>query len=271
MMNALTIDVESWVYRDFGYDGHRFDAEVKYCCLENQISHMLSLLEHYGAVATWFFLGEVQEHAPKVLEEVARTGQEIAFHTYAHKPLRNTQVLLKELEKSKRFISDFKPRGFRAPWAYITRDAFPVLARHGFRYSSSTYGPFNMRKVVDGVLEVPASSLPIFPFRRKCSMIFPRDLKVALKMGEIPYGSGSFLGLLGRKAGWFIKRANKMGAPSIILIHPWQVAESPVSSVRFRAIPYYRNVNDAFKSLLERFSFTSIFELMKDMGIEIHS
>ena len=191
MMNALTIDVESWVYRDFGYDGHLIDADIKYGCLETQVSQILSILERYGVAATWFFLAEIQEHAPKVLEEVARAGHEIAFHTYDHKLLRNVRILLEELEKSEPFLFKFKPRGFRAPWAYLTRDAFSVLAKYGIKYSSSTYGPFNMRMIIDGVLEIPASSLPLFPFKRKRSMHFPRNLKAALKMGEIPYGSGA--------------------------------------------------------------------------------
>ena len=175
-------------------------------------------------------------------------GNESAYHTHAHDVLVSKNTLLKSLQKSKKFIQRYKPIGFRAPRIYLKTDHLKVLKTHGFKYDSSTYGAFSEKKKIDGVLEFPVTSV-----------------------GNIPFGSGYFIGALGKNLDVMYKNLNKKNIPVISFIHNWQVLrpKNPTFPTPGYVIahphyvPYLFNCSATFEHLIRRFSFGQMKNLIK--------
>jgi hypothetical protein len=268
-MNVLSVDLESWLHKYF----IDFESSIKkekddgYIC--NATTDILEILEMYGVKTTFFVLGEIYEWHPWLIQKLRDSGHEICFHTYNHCRLHREEQLIKELEMGKDFIDEFGPKGFRAPEANIREEFFPILKDWGFEYDSSIYSQFEIFEPIDGFLEIPVSTYQII--KSKMKITYPRNLNMHLLMKEIPFGSGYFIGLLGKKIQWFIKKMNKNNIPANLFIHPWQVKEEPQRDIdvkmslhrRVLTFPYNINRKETFEFLLKNNDFVPILELIK--------
>lgn len=254
---VLTIDFESWVHRDrVGGaearraldDGYILDAGMA----------LLKVLQRHEARATFFVVAEIFDWYPQLIERIATAGHEIGYHTHAHVKA-GREALERELTLSRRFLDHFAPKGFRAPEMYLPAESLALVQQSGFRYDSSVYGAGTI-DVVDGMLELPVASRP---FRQPSRIEYPRPLSVRLMLREIPYGSGFFLGLLGKSIEYFLDSEQR--SPVVLVVHPWQLSRPPRQSRSLLRglprtlvmLPYYRICDGAFERLLGRYRFST--------------
>jgi len=276
MQNIFSIDLESWVhfrlsalkkdpYLISSSEKKKLDAGY----IPKATEYLLDLLEKNNQKATFFVIGEIYDWYPETVKSIAERGHEIACHTYSHAQIEDKETLHDELEKSKRFIEEMKPVGFRAPYVYFKRDLMKHLKEYGFKYSSSTYGDSKVSNHA-GIDEIPVSTVP---FKRGSlpENGSPRHLTFKLLSREIPFGSGLFMPILRSRTPKFIEKANKKGKPAVLFIHLWQACmPKEISNPSFRlkvlfanplCFPYTWNIQKPLELLLSRHSFTSFKEM----------
>lgn len=279
MHNVLSIDLETWIYyydHTLGKNLGSLDSDARKRIDNGYVIHatdwLLERLRRTGRTATFFVLGEIHDWYPGLIERVAEGGHEVGYHTHRHRVVNSAAVLEQELEASTRFLETFRPSGFRAPQIYLAREAVPLLASSGFRYSSSTYGDA-IPQTVDGIDEIPVSI-----YRWKSSdrraIQFPKHLSPGILAEGIPFGSGLILGLAGNRISKWIESSNRRGLPAVVFVHPWQLLRPPeISGVKFRwrgslasplSFPYHRTIDQAFERMLERCEFVSFRESYYD-------
>lgn len=276
MQNVLSIDLESWVHfftdatgvNNGGTSLRRKRSDNGY--LISVIDYILDILKRHDINATFFVLGEIFEWYPDLIFRIRNAGHEIGYHTHDHQRLINRAVLQDQLNKSKEFIDTFKPKGFRAPQIYLTRDSVALLKDSGFEYSSSTYGEYSRRAIIDGLDEIPVSSYRY----RGCSttpLSLPRHLNFKILLHEIPFGSGLFFSLLQGKISYMFKKIEAKGDPIIMFVHPWQILQTAeirhmsfklkLAYKNFLAYPYTMSIKDSFETIVSKHKFSSFEEL----------
>lgn len=251
MTNYLSIDFESWAYPNLP-EFKKLDSEKRKRLdagyVEMSAAKILPLLRKYKTKLTFFVLGQLYDWYPETIEKIAQEGHEIAYHTYTHDLVDSEKKLIDSLEKSKKFFKKFKPKGFRAPNVMFKKEYFKILKDYGFCYDSSFYGPYSLRKTIDGFDEIPVSTF-----------------------FHLPVGSGYFLATLRRNIGWFYNKINKKPDPVVAFIHNWQIVK-PVDAVfptrnyilgHPYYLPYTFQIYDTFEYLLKNFSFAPMINLIQ--------
>ena len=272
-LNSLTIDLESWVHRtSIETINSKIRKKLDGGFIIKSIHLILELFKKNDIRTTFFVVGEIFEWYPSLINEIWKEGHEIAFHTHTHRKLQSKEDLVKELMSSKDFLDEFKPKGFRAPDAFIRDDYLKILKGHKFSYDSSTYGEFRHDLVVNGINEVSVSTFPLYGMNE--SLTFPRNLSLRLLTREIPFGSGYFIGLLGPLTSWFIEKLNGKGISTNLFIHPWQILNPPYPWDKVlleflrdpRILPYFINRRSTFEKLISSHEFTTLYQLMENRG-----
>ncbi len=272
MNNILSFDIESWIHlRDgiFPPAIPRSSEEKKKVdggYLPRSIDHLLKLLSDSNNTATFFILGEVFKWYPESVRTILREGHEIAYHGHDHAMILNSKTLEDQLRLSQEFLEIFQPKGFRAAQLYLRPEETILLQQSGFRYSSSSYGPFSDNNIINGIMEIPVSTYPW----RKVSILppgLPRDLRASMVLKEIPYGSGIGIALLGSKTGYYINKLNSRSIPSVLMLHPWQLmVPSEISKISFRLkvllnsplyLPYTLQCEKCLSLLINQHNFSS--------------
>jgi peptidoglycan/xylan/chitin deacetylase (PgdA/CDA1 family) len=272
-MNVLSVDLESWVHKYF-LDCESSIKKTKddsYIC--NAALDTLKILETHDVKTTFFIVAEIFDWYPKLINKIREMGHEIGFHTSSHRMLLNKKYLLDELRKGKKFIDEFDIKGFRAPEAFIKKDYLTILKDWGFSYDSSVYAEFEIFEPVEGILELPISTYPLYNTSKPIE--FPRKLTPSLMIKEIPFGSGYFIGLLGSNIQWFIKRSNKKNIPASLVIHPWQIMEHPTVNGkikgsllnRIKMIPYNINRRETFNFLCQNFEIIPMIKFINNYDL----
>lgn len=274
MRNALTIDVEEY------FQVHAFEEIVPRSDWESYPSRVvastrrvLRLLGEHDVHATFFILGWVADRHPRLVQEIAEAGHEIAAHGYAHELIyRQTRAdfaadLDRTIDAITRPLNGIEPVGYRAPSFSITRQslwALDVLREKGMAYDSSIfplvahdrYGINTAQRfanqVADGLWEFPVSTVR---FGRK-------NWPVA--------GGGYFRVLPLWITRWAIRRINAEGEPAVLYLHPWEfdpdqprMRDAPLLS-RLR---HYTNIGKTearLRALLSEFSFGPMKEVFAD-------
>ena len=101
-------------------------------------AQILEVLEEYGVVATFFFVGENVSLYPEAAKLVAEAGHEIGNHTQTHPHLQKITdgALVEEISKAQRAIHEITgaaPTLFRPPEGKITKERSGLLQKMGFR------------------------------------------------------------------------------------------------------------------------------------------
>ncbi len=164
----FSIDLEEFCPAD---PARRFRATP----LPELAERYLALLRGRGQ-ATFFVVGETARKFPGVLRQIAGEGHELACHGDRHQTLDRLSPAefaadLRANRDAVETASGVAVQGFRAPIFSLTSAtafAHQVLARHGFRYSSSVLPAANplfgwpefgkAPRWVDGVLELPMTT-----------------------------------------------------------------------------------------------------------------
>jgi polysaccharide deacetylase family protein (PEP-CTERM system associated) len=227
MRNALSVDVEDWFQVGAFEKVIARDAwETLPRRVELNTDRVLALFDQAGVKATFFTLGWVAKRHPALVRRIADAGHEIASHGLDHRRVftMDEKGFRADLETAHKAIEDAagkSPTGYRAPSFSIdarTPWAHPVLAEHGYAYSSSVapvrhdhYGwrdspRFAWRPVAGAeLIELPVTTVDIAGRRFATGGGFFRVL---------PYGFSS----------WAVRRVNRNDErPAIFYFHPWEV------------------------------------------------
>jgi polysaccharide deacetylase family protein (PEP-CTERM system associated) len=265
MMNALSFDVEEHFHVQ-GFadviapnDWDRFPSRV----VENT-QRILRLLREFDVRATFFILGWVAERQPRLVQEIADDGHEIASHGYAHQLVyrQSPQEFSVDIARSLDVIGHACPtaqvRGYRAPSFSIVREsewAFDELSRVGFAYDSSVF-PISGHDRYG----IPNAS-------RSASLVRDRLLEVPLSTVRFagrnwPVAGGGYFRLFPL---WLTRRAvrsiNAEGHPAVVYLHPWEFdpGQPRVSNAgrlsRFRHYVSLSKTEVRLRRLLQEFTF----------------
>lgn len=143
---ALTFDIEEW------FQVENLRPVVDRSCWESCESRVipathriLTTLSSAGVRSTFFFLGWVAKKHPRLVQEVAKLGHEVASHGFYHEIAyrQSDQEFLRDVRETKNLLEDIagmEVLGYRAPNFSITDNHMRLLAQAGYIYDSSFNG-----------------------------------------------------------------------------------------------------------------------------------
>jgi len=292
IVSALTVDVEDY-FQVSGFEAvvspaswGSFESRV-----ERNTDRLLDILADARVIATFFILGWTAERFPQLVRRIQAAGHELGSHSYAHRLvyLCSQREFREDTRRAKKVVEDISGEeviGYRAPSFSITRKslwALEILAEEGFHYDSSIfpirrdrYGipaaprhPFQVilrngqptpgaseHKRANAVLskaivEVPPSTIPLFRM-------------------TLPIGGGGYFRLcppllFHRAIGRIVEGERR---PTVLYIHPWELdPQQPRFRngswlSRFRHYLNLEKTEKRLKSLLARWQFTSVIDLL---------
>jgi len=260
--NALTIDVEDYFQVSaFAPYIRRDEWDSRECRVERNVNQILDLLARRGTQATFFTLGWVAERYPQIVRRIVAEGHELASHGYGHQRASDldARAFEDDVTRAKRILEDIGGApvlGYRAPSFSIGTGnlwAFDVLAKAGYRYSSSIYpiahdhygmpdSPRFAYRVGSGLLEVPVTT-------------------VRLMNRNLPSSGGGYFRLLPyAMSRWLIGRVNATDRePAVFYFHPWEIdpGQPRIAGIdaktRFRHYVNIPRMESKLQQLLEDF------------------
>jgi polysaccharide deacetylase family protein (PEP-CTERM system associated) len=280
MLHALTVDVEDYWF-EFHRDWLHKPIENTDAVVRN-MHWFLELFAEFDTKATFFVLGCVAKSFPKLIQEIAEQGHEIASHGFSHMEVfrLSREAFRAEAADSKKLLEDVasvQVRGFRAPAFSIMREtawALDILAEERYDYDSSVV-PFKGRRYgwpgfSKGIckIDLPKGSqitevpLPTFQFM---SMRFPVAGGGYFRL--FPYAFTSFA----------IKSFQKRVGPVVSYFHPYEIdlrnilsdLEEVPAYTRYKALAYHktqvagrRTVEKKLRKLLKEFTFTTMEKII---------
>ena len=224
--NALTIDVEDYFQVSaFAPYIRRDEWDARECRIERNVGRILELLGQRGIKATFFTLGWIAERYPQLVRDIVAGGHELASHGFGHERATDLSesAFTQDVQRAKMLLEDLAGvpvLGYRAPSFSIGTGnlwAFDVLARAGYRYSSSIYpirhdhygmpdSPRFAYQLTSGLLEIPITTL---------------------RMGNrnLPSSGGGYFRLLPYAlTRWMLRQVNQQDRESAIFyFHPWEI------------------------------------------------
>ena len=224
--NALTIDVEDYFQVSaFAPYIRRDEWDARECRIERNVGRILELLDQRGIKATFFTLGWIAERYPQLVRNIVAGGHELASHGFGHERATDLSeaAFTQDVQRAKKLLEDLAGvpvLGYRAPSFSIGTGnlwAFDVLARAGYRYSSSIYpikhdhygmpdSPRFAYQLTSGLLEIPITTL---------------------RMGSrnLPSSGGGYFRLLPYAlTRWMLRQVNQQDRESAIFyFHPWEI------------------------------------------------
>jgi len=267
MLNVLSVDVEEYFHpAEVGASASQWLSLPSR--VEFEVENVLELLDKHRVTATFFVLGWVAEHHPRIVREIARAGHEIGCHSHLHRLVYglSPEEFREDTERACCAIEDacgITPRAYRAPSFSITSRsmwALEVLVENGFTHDSSIYPIVHDRYGIPGfgrhaqILDTPSGPIQEVPI---ATVLLNRHIS--------PAGGGAYLRLLPyRYTAAGIRRVNEEEKkPACIYFHPWELdPDQPrlASGMVSRARTYRGLVGMERKleRLLTEFAFSSL-------------
>jgi polysaccharide deacetylase family protein (PEP-CTERM system associated) len=226
--NALTVDVEDY-FQVEAFFNHidRNEWGSFECRVERNTDVILSALRNSGATATFFTLAWVASRYPSLIRRIVAAGHELASHGLEHRRADSqTPVeLLDDVTRAKAILEDISGvavNGYRAASFSITRSnlwAFEVLAKAGYRYSSSTYP---IKHDLYGIKEAPRFAF--YPLAGDNFVEVPLTT-VRWRDINLPCAGGGYFRLLPY---WLTARNLRAARtsdakPCVFYFHPWEI------------------------------------------------
>ena len=276
MLNALTIDVEDYFMVSAFADIVKFEDWPRYeSRVEKNTLRILDLLDEHNVKATFFVLGWVAEHYPKLALEIHNRGHEVACHGYSHRLVYDLSLkeFQEDTKKSKALIEDtigVGIGGYRAASYSILQQslwALDILIEEGFIYDSSIFPIYHDRYGYHGFNRFPVNII-----RGDRGKITEVPLSTIRLFGKnIPIAGGGYLRLFPVKfVRWAIRSLNEKEAqPAVIYFHPWEIdPEQPrLNGSRRSTFRHYINMDKTFAKishLLDTFRFGPIKEVVTE-------
>lgn len=274
MPHILSFDVEEYFQVEAAAAGGvkpgQWDSFEKR--LATSVERILGLLAGYKASATFFVLGWVARHERGVVRMIADAGHEIASHGMSHTMIGHLtpRQFRGELLRSRKILEDISGKsviGYRAPTFSITHKtawALDVLAETGYQYDSSVFPIRHDRYGVPNAPRFPHRA--VGPSGGEILEIPP--LTVRLAGMNLPVGGGGYLRLLPVSlVVHALNKAQKMGRPGMIYLHPWELDPDQPTLQMSRVNRWRHRVNlgrtaEKLSRLLARFTFLSVRQIM---------
>jgi hypothetical protein len=270
---AVSIDLESWVHQQIGSRlNTKSRKKLDQGYIEKATLHILEVLERNCRKVTFFVVSEIFDWYPDLVQRIEENGHEIAYHTCTHRYIETKQDLVEEIKRSKSFMEEFQPIGFRAPEGRIEVECLRVLAEYGFEYDSSSYGNFDTSSTIHGVKEIPISTLGIF--NSSGNMNPAQGITKRLLRRELPLGSGFFMSALGPVARVLPNLLSFQNRVPVLFVHPWQiVTHDTILSSRENGLfkrtafsLYSRGCSGSFAYLLTHFQTIRMDDLARKLS-----
>ena len=263
----LSFDVEHWYlgFKSRGVVGWEKDSWRDY----NNIEIILTKLEKYNSLATFFVTGKYAEDYPDIVKKIYDKGHEISCHGYSHDYIYKQKPDIFKIEtiQAKQILEDITGSGvtgYRAASWSITADslwALDIIKDSGFLYDSSIYPTKNSKYGIYRAITEPYKI--IFDGGEELVEIPPQVLKIG--QIKLPVCGGIYLRLF---PFWLNKLSidieNKSGWPGRVMLHPHELDEHPPRlKINFEGwlVKYFRinTVGDTLDKLLLNFE-TVLFE-----------
>lgn len=230
--------------------------------VEPAFLEMLDLFDEKNVRVTCFFLGWIARRYPKLVNEAAKRGHEIASHGYAHRlTFEMTETEFRhDISLARQIIGDAggcRVLGYRAPGFSHTEDTpwlFDALIESGYEYDSSVFPAARQHGGISGANPAPhrivrgAGSLVEFP------------ISVADVLGRRAcFFGGGYLRLfpyrLIQKMGQRVLRDNR---PVVFYVHPREIyPDHPRLAMplqrRFKSYVNIRGTKSKIRKLLSAF------------------
>ena len=261
----LSIDYEPWfaLFRHYDHlrdSNQRRELDAGFTRLA--IDPILAQLG--DCKASLYLVGEIAEWYPEVPQKIIADGHELGLHCHIHRPLVNVKELADDLAESVHWCRQYGVRGYRAPMVGIHEEAYALLERFGFQYSSSMYAPTGTLLQRGKIWEIPVSTIRLRAGTEPYTA--PREFSSKLLLqGEFPYGSSFSIGLLGKSILGFIERELKRGLCPSIILHPYELVKPPASARLTRDLmwnphlmPFLRDKSGFLKDLLRNFPISPL-------------
>ena len=273
-LNAFSVDLEDY-YQVAAFSGviERRQWPEYESRIEHNTLRLLELFDEHGVQATFFVLGWIAEHWPRLIREIESNGHEIASHGYDHRnvteqtpeqfrqDVRRTKDLLEE-------ISGVEIIGYRAPNYSIVKEtlwALDIVVEEGHRYDSSIFPIVHDRYGIPNAQRFP---WPIIDRDGVVLYEFPIST-IRLAGINLPFVGGGYL----RHFPWWYVRwgmrrvHERERQPTMVYIHPWEIdPEQPVQPVgTISRIRHYRNLEDTeqrLSQLFREFRFTAVKQVL---------
>ncbi len=277
MPHILTVDVEDWFHTQASSQAVSLKEWEDYPVrIHNNTARLLELFARYQVKATFFVLGWVAEKFPDIVENILKSGHEIASHGYSHQLIykQSLEEFQEDLGKSLQTLEKIagqKIIGYRAPSFSIRQGnnwVFDKLYELGIRYDSSIF------PVWHDLYGIPSAPRFPFPIRLQDNQVIWEFPLSTVKMfgRNIPLAGGGYLRLFPY---WFTRRGlksleaqNHMG---IVYIHPWELdQDQPKLELnglsRFRQYTNIKSMYHKMEKLLSEFEFISMGEAFQQIA-----
>ena len=279
-VNALTVDVEDYFQVEAFADVVRREEWSNWeSRVERNTQRLLEMLACRDVRSTFFILGWIAEHHPRLVREIADAGHEIACHSYHHQLIssQSRNEFRADVRRAKFLLEDISGQeviGYRAPTYSITEKtlwALDVLVEEGFRYDSSIFPIYHDR------YGIPAAERFIHTIQCPTGEIveFPPST-VRLGGVNFPMTGGGYFRLLPYSLfRWGLRRINRLEhQPAIFMVHAWEVdPDQPVvAGTRLNVWRHRNNLSrteSRLARLLDEFRFTSLREVLRLSGRQL--
>jgi polysaccharide deacetylase family protein (PEP-CTERM system associated) len=278
MLNALTFDVEEhFQVRNLETAVRRVDWDRHPSRVVESTRRVLQVLADHDVRATFFVLGWIADRRPRLLDEIADGGHEIATHGYGHELVyrQKRHQFAQDLTRSLNAIeaaTGIRPIGFRAPEFSITartRWAMDVLHEQGIVYDSSIVPPAVHQR--DGIRDACRFAT------RWANGVWEFPVSTVRLAGQNwPVAGGSYFRLyplwITRQA---VRHLNVGGSPAMVYLHPWELDPDQPRMSRIPALSrfqHYANLSETegrLRALLREFAFGPVREVFaSQLGTE---
>jgi polysaccharide deacetylase family protein (PEP-CTERM system associated) len=244
--------------------------------LDHSTNWLLDCLAEAGARATFFIVGEIGTHNPRLVRRIAAEGHEVASHSWDHRRVHHftEQTFREDVRRSKEVLEHLTGQavvGYRAPTFSITREtawAIDVLAELEMLYDSSIYPVRHDRY---GVPAAPRSPFLARGSRSTLLELPPATLRI-LTM-NLPMGGGGYFRLFPLLfTEWALRQTQRNCQPAIanLYFHPWEFDPEqerlPLGYLsRFRTYVGIERSRARLTALLSRHRFARAADVARDL------
>ena len=226
IVDALSVDVEDWYNATVLQVSNHVVPPTD--AVRRNTERMFALFEEHGVEATWFFLGEVAETFPQLVQMVADAGHEVGVHGCHHHQIHrmNPKEYRESVFRAKDAVEQaggVEVIGYRAVDFGINRKtwyAFDVLVEAGFKYDSSIFPLAGPRYGMPG-----APLEPHWIEAKNGSYIYEIPMSVATILGaRIPCSGGGYLRHLPLFfSKMMMRRVHREGRSAVLYLHPCEI------------------------------------------------
>ena len=225
--NAMTIDVEDYFQVSAFSKNISVDQWSQHDCrVERNMARILELFDQHEVKGTFFTLGWIAKHYPKIVKQIVAGGHELASNGRNHVRVfdQTPQQFSQDIAETKKLLEDIggvEVKGYRAASFSIDERnlwAYDCLAETGYRYSSSIY------PVQHDHYGMP--NAPRFSFYAHSSGLIEVPISTVRLMNRLwPSGGGGYFRFfpytISRRLIQAVNGKEKRSA--IFYLHPWEI------------------------------------------------